>query len=133
MNGKYRNFLAGLAAGAMLWSGGTALAAGLTVIRCLRPGSGWKWTASTPMRQGAVTIPQLEGQLVLKEGDKVLCDDGSLYEITDMSRFDNNVFSAGPLPSLPSPHRGLERIPHIGSPQRGGPALRTEPVHPKPV
>lgn len=39
-------------------------------------------TASTP--SGVVTIPQTDEPLRLQEGDKVLCDDGTVYEITDL-------------------------------------------------
>ena len=39
-------------------------------------------TASTP--SGVVTIPQTDEPLRLQEGDQVLCDDGTVYEITDM-------------------------------------------------
>ena len=31
-----------------------------------------------------IDIPQTDGPLRLKEGDKVLCDDGTTYEITDL-------------------------------------------------
>ena len=33
---------------------------------------------------GVVTVPQSDEPLRLKEGDKVLCDDGTTYEITDL-------------------------------------------------
>ena len=39
-------------------------------------------TASTP--SGVVTLPQTDEPLRLQEGDKVLCDDGTTYEITDL-------------------------------------------------
>ena len=50
-----------------------------------------------------VTIPQSDENFVLKVGDRVRCDDGTLYEIKDMSRYDTNVFADGPLPPLPTP------------------------------
>ena len=50
-----------------------------------------------------VTIPQSDENFVLKVGDRVRCDDGTLYEIKDMSRYDTNVFAEGPLPPLPTP------------------------------
>jgi len=49
-----------------------------------------------------VTIPQSDENFVLKAGDRVRCDDGTLYEIKDMSRYDTNVFADGPLPPLPT-------------------------------
>lgn len=56
-----------------------------------------------PVPEGVVVIPQSDENFILKEGDKVLCDDGSIYEITDMSRFDKSMFAEGPLPPLPEP------------------------------
>lgn len=50
-----------------------------------------------------VTVPQSDKNFVLQVGDRVRCDDGTLYEITDMSRYDTNVFAEGPLPPLPTP------------------------------
>ena len=50
-----------------------------------------------------VTIPQSDENFVLKVGDRVRCDDGTLYEIKDMSRYNTNVFAEGPLPPLPAP------------------------------
>ena len=40
-----------------------------------------------PTKQSVVEIPQSDARLTLNEGDKVLCDDGILYEIRDMSRW----------------------------------------------
>ena len=55
-----------------------------------------------PIAQDALKIPQSDQKLSLKTGDTVLCDDGTHYEIKDMSRYDNNVFAAGPVGDLPS-------------------------------
>ena len=51
-------------------------------------------TVSTP--SGVVTIPQTDEPLRLKEGDKVLCDDGTTYEITDLQLWEEPE----PLPVL---------------------------------
>ena len=60
-------------------------------------------TAATTTAKGAtVTIPQTDSLFLLNEGDRVLCDDGTIYEIKDMSRYDNNVFASGKLPPLPT-------------------------------
>lgn len=48
-----------------------------------------------------IAIPQSDAKLTLKAGDMVQCDDGTAYAITDMSRYDKNAFSAGPLGVLP--------------------------------
>ena len=53
-------------------------------------------------KNGAITVPQTDALFVPGEGDRILCDDGTEYEIKDMSRYDNNVFANGKLPPLPT-------------------------------
>ena len=36
-------------------------------------------------------------------GDRILCDDGTTYEVKDTYRFENNVYAPEPLPELPKP------------------------------
>ena len=36
-------------------------------------------------------------------GDRILCDDGTTYEVKDTYRFENNVYAPEPLPELPTP------------------------------
>ena len=50
-----------------------------------------------------VTLPTDGSKYVPKVGDVIRCDDGYLYEIKDTLRWENNVFSPGPLPELPTP------------------------------
>ena len=52
--------------------------------------------------KGTVTLPADGSQYIPKVGDVIPCDDGTLYTITDVSRWDNNAFSSGPLPALPT-------------------------------
>lgn len=60
------------------------------------------YTGEAPSQNNAaITIPQSDARLTLKEGDLVQCDDGSVYTITDMSRYDKNAFASGPLGALP--------------------------------
>ena len=66
-------------------------------------GTPYQDDAAEPQGSRIVTIPQSDGNFVLKVGDLVRCDDGTLYEIKDMSRYDTNVFAEGPLPPLPTP------------------------------
>ena len=40
--------------------------------------------SAAPAPSGVIDIPQTDGPLRLQEGDKVLCDDGTTYEITDL-------------------------------------------------
>lgn len=57
---------------------------------------------SQKIEGSVITLPQSDAKLTLKEGDTVQCDDGSTYQITDMSRYDKSAFSAGPIGALPS-------------------------------
>ena len=50
-----------------------------------------------------VHLPTDGSEYVPKVGDVLLCDDGTLYEIKDTVRWENNVFAPGPLPELPKP------------------------------
>lgn len=76
-------------------------------------------TPETPKEvpDGVVVIPQSDENFILKEGDKVLCDDGTIYEITDMSRFDKSMFAAGPLPPLPTPTCDWSQFPDVELPK----------------
>ena len=56
----------------------------------------------TAAKTSAITVPQTDALFVPGEGDRILCDDGTEYEIKDMSRYDNNVFADGKLPPLPT-------------------------------
>ena len=69
-----------------------------------------------PAEQGSVEISQSDERVVLKEGDKVRCDDGTLYEIKDMSRYDTNVFADGPVGELPMPTCNWELFPELTLP-----------------
>lgn len=52
---------------------------------------------------GSINVPSDGSQYVPKAGDVIRCDDGSNYTITDVSRYDKNMFASGPLPELPEP------------------------------
>lgn len=163
MRGKYLHFAAGLAIGAALFGGGTALAAsgilaepstqpiyvdgkqvqmeayaigghnyvqlrdigravGFNVWwdsanNCVQVDSATPYTGEAPAKAtGAVTIPAGDAKLTLKEGDVVQCDDGTTYAITDMSRYDSNAFSAGPLGDLPVPTCDWSSFPTVELP-----------------
>ena len=70
-----------------------------------------------PTEQGVVEIPQSDERVVLKEGDKVRCDDGTFYEIKDMSRYDTNVFADGSVGTLPTPTCNWELFPELTLPR----------------
>lgn len=67
-----------------------------------KPYTGEAPTGGAAAKAGTVTIPQTDALFLLHEGDTVLCDDGTTYTVTDMSRYDNNVFASGKLPPLPT-------------------------------
>ena len=46
-----------------------------------------------------VRLPTDGSQYVPQVGDRILCDDGTEYEIKDVARWDTNVFQDGPLPT----------------------------------
>ena len=50
-----------------------------------------------------VTLPTDGSKYVPQVGDLIPCGDGTLYEVKDTSRFENNCFAPGPLPGLPEP------------------------------
>ncbi|MCI8539807.1 MAG: hypothetical protein HFF18_14315 [Oscillospiraceae bacterium] len=69
------------------------------------------YTEEKVVPAGVTVIPQSDAKLNLKEGDKVLCDDGYIYEITDMSWYDKSMFADGPLGDLPAPTYDWSRFP----------------------
>ena len=73
-----------------------------------------KGAATKP--QGTVTLPTDGSQYVPKVGDVIPCDDGTLYTITDVSRWDANMFSEGPLPPLPTPTCDWSSFPTVELP-----------------
>ena len=59
-------------------------------------------TTPTAAKSGAITVPQTDALFVPGAGDRILCDDGTEYEIKDMSCYDSNVFADAKLPPLPT-------------------------------
>ena len=66
---------------------------------------------------GVINVPQSDERFLLKEGDQIRCDDGTLYEIKDMSRYDSNVFASGPVGKLPEATCDWSRFPEAGLPK----------------
>lgn len=60
-------------------------------------------TATATNTDVTVRLPTDGSKYVPKAGDRILCDDGTTYEIKDVSHWENNVFAPGPLPELPTP------------------------------
>ena len=64
-----------------------------------------------------VKLPTDGSKYTPKVGDMILCDDGTSYEIKDVSRFENNVFALGPLPDLPEPTCDWSKYPAVELPK----------------
>lgn len=54
---------------------------------------------------------------VPKAGDVILCDDGTEYTITDVSRWDKNAFAEGPLAELPAYDPDWDLLPQPEMPE----------------
>ena len=52
---------------------------------------------------GTVLLPSDGSRYIPQAGDVIRCDDGTNYTITDVSRWDKNMFAAGPVGNLPEP------------------------------
>lgn len=52
---------------------------------------------------GSINVPSDGSRYIPQVGDVIRCDDGSNYTITDVSRYDANMFASGPLSELPKP------------------------------
>lgn len=52
---------------------------------------------------GTVFLPSDGSRYIPQVGDVIRCDDGTNYTITDVSRWDRNMFAAGPVGDLPEP------------------------------
>ena len=52
---------------------------------------------------GTVLLPSDGSRYIPQAGDVIRCDDGTNYTITDVSRWDKNMFAAGPVGDMPEP------------------------------
>ena len=64
-----------------------------------------------------VTIPTDGSRYIPQTGDRIQCDDGCIYEIKDVSRYDSNVFAEGPVGPLPTPTCDWSAFPARALPQ----------------
>ena len=69
-------------------------------------------TAADPYHAAAATGSRYQPEV----GDQILCDDGSTYTITDVSRWDKNMFQDGPLPELPTATCDWSLMPQVELP-----------------
>ena len=64
-----------------------------------------------------VALPTDGSQYVPQVGDRILCDDGTEYEIKNVERWDINVFQSGPVGPLPTPTCDWSRFPTLELPK----------------
>ena len=64
-----------------------------------------------------VALPTDGTQYVPQVGDRILCDDGTEYEIKNVERWDTNVFQSGPVGPLPTPTCDWSRFPTLELPK----------------
>lgn len=74
------------------------------------------YAEDTPVTQNAKQPPEILSN-VPDVGDRIICDDGYVYEITDMSRYDANVFASGPVGELPTPTCDWSLFPTLTLPR----------------
>lgn len=60
-------------------------------------------TGLTRNDDGSINLPSDGSRYVPQNGDVIRCDDGANYTLTDVSRYDANMFAAGPVGPLPEP------------------------------
>ncbi len=74
--------------------------------------------ASVIQAVGSIVVLPTDGsKYVPRAGDIIRCSDGYLYEITDTLRWENNVFSPGPLSELPAPSYDWSVFPALALPE----------------
>ena len=66
---------------------------------------------------GSINVPQDGSKYIPQEGDVVRCDDGTNYTITNVLRYDNNVFAPGPVGPLPTPTCDWSAFPNPEMPR----------------
>ena len=75
-------------------------------------------TADTAAQMSAtITLPTDGSKYIPKVGDVILCDDGTTYEIKDVSRWESNVFMDGPMPDMPVPTCDWSLFPELELPK----------------
>ncbi len=81
-----------------------------------KPYTGAAPASQTPTVSGTVTITADGSRYVPKNGDKIACDDGATYTVTDASGYDASAFADGPLGPLPTAACDWSSFPEITLP-----------------
>lgn len=85
--------------------------------KAVRIATGEPYAEDTPAQASRVVrLPTDGSKYVPQVGDLIPCDDGTLYEVKDTLRWENNVFSPGPLPALPTPSYDWSVFPALQLP-----------------
>ncbi len=66
---------------------------------------------------GSINVPTDGSKYIPQAGDRVRCDDGYIYEVKDVIRYDNNVFAEGPVGELPRPTCDWSAFPELEVPK----------------
>lgn len=66
---------------------------------------------------GSINPPADGSQYIPQVGDVIRCDDGTNYTITDVSRWDKNMFASGPIGPLPEPTCDWSLLPQPELPE----------------
>ena len=75
------------------------------------PAEETKPTGLTRNDDGSINLPADGSRYVPATGDVIRCDDGTNYAVTDVSRYDGNMFSSGPAGELPTPTCDWSKLP----------------------
>lgn len=75
---------------------------------------------------GSINVPADGARYVPQIGDIIRCDDGSNYAITDVSRYDKNMFAAGPVGDMPEPTCDWSSFPEVELPEAEVRRYKTE-------
>ena len=82
--------------------------------------SGTAYTGEAPAAAsmgGTVTLPTDGSRYIPQAGDVILCDDGTEYTITDVSRYDKSMFASGPVGELPEATCDWSSFPEVELPK----------------
>ena len=74
---------------------------------------------ASPAPTGATVSLPTDGasKYIPKVGDLIPCDDGTTYEVKDVSRWENNVYMDGPMPDMPTPTCDWSLFPTLTLPK----------------
>ena len=82
--------------------------------------TGAPYTGEAPAARVTANATKTERSIPLRNvpevGDRIVCDDGSTYEIKDMYRWDNEPTKPGNLPDLPEPTSDWSKFPVLELP-----------------